>query len=423
MKKVLLGLIYIAFIFTGCLKQTPKPIIVTQQTPVNTQKPSSEVQKLIETYNLQIVDADYIETRNSLDIQFDDRAILVDARPYKDYRRKTIPFSKNLPIVNFKKHFNKFKNISRDKEIIVFCNGFTSIKSAKVAILLTREGFNNVKLYPGGMLEWKKTYYTQVGYSVIRKAVRNNSAFLIDIRPYKEYVISTILGSVSIPYEKLSSFQNKFPADKNIHIIVFSNNGKSLKSHYIARKLLSLGYKNVSVYLGGFSQWEKSNTKKTKRQKKEIKNKKNNKDIVNKKEIEQKIDIIKISPYLGPIKKGKDIGTVDGAWFVENYQNFSKNIIIVDVRREDERKLGFIKGSIHVSFEENDTQDFMSKLPKKGYIIFTSLTGARSAEAYELMKNEKYERLNNIVYLDANIKCKENNCIVNPNKPIKPTIW
>ncbi|WKW45707.1 rhodanese-like domain-containing protein [Myroides sp. JBRI-B21084] len=77
--------------------------------------------------------------------------ILIDIRSTEEYKEGTIPGAMNL---NF--HEEEFKNfimnISKDKEIIVFCQtGFTSNEAIE---RLKAEGFANVTQLEGGYEKW-----------------------------------------------------------------------------------------------------------------------------------------------------------------------------------------------------------------------------------------------------------------------------
>lgn len=406
MKKILFGLmpLILAFTLIGCTSKNLVPAKTTLQVP------SPKVAKLIKQYNLEVVDKDYVCSKLGKGTKSSVKAILIDARPAKKYSARTIPSSINIPDTKFEEYYANFSKTPKDKELIVYCGGWDCAKSPKVAKLLRDKGYTNVKLYQAGEPEWTKKAYAEVGTSIVKVAQQNNSALIIDARGYKKFLAETIPGAIAIPDTQLAKLYGRFPADKNTPIITFCGGYECTKSHKVAKKLLSLGYTNVSVYAGGLPQWQKDGLKTTKCKQ----------DI---KIAKQSSKSTKTSPFLGPIKKGGDEGSVDGEWFLKNYQNLPKNVTIIDVRGTDERKVGFIENSIHVSIEENKPKAFISKLPKTGYMIFHCSAGGRSIEAYELIKNEKFSGLDRAVYLDANIKCKGNQCNIEPNEPLDPIIW
>ena len=58
-------------------------------------------------------------------------------------------------------------------------------------------------------------------------------------------------------------------------------------------------------------------------------------------------------------------------------------------------------------------------IPTSGDIIFFCGTGTRAMEAIDFLKEAKYNRMDSVFYLDANIDCdKSNNCKIKPNSPL-----
>lgn len=406
MRKILLGLVPIialVFMLNGCMSSSPTP----SKTTLGTNTASPKVAKLIKEHNLQVVDKEYVRSRLGKGTKNTAHAILVDSRPAKKFASKTIPSSINIPDTHFDKYIGQLDGVAKDREIIVYCGGWACAKSPKVAVWLQKRGFTNVKLYQAGEPEWSKEVYAEVGTPIVNAAMKKNSALIVDARPYSKFLGATIPGAIAIPDTKMSELEGRFPADKNTQIIVFCGGYECTKSHIVTNRLLELGYKNVAVYAGGFPAWKKAGLRTTGGGAKP----------------KPKAASTKTSPFLGPIKKGEDVGSVDGAWFIANYQNLPKGVTVVDVRGSGERKSGSFKGSKHVSIEENKPADFMAKLPKDGYVILHCSAGGRSIEAYELLKDNKYKMMDKVVYLDANINCKGNSCTIKPNDPLDPTNW
>ena len=371
-------------------------------------KPAPKVQMLIEKFKLEVVDFDYTYKAIGNGTRKGAKALLIDARPAKMYAGKTIPSSINIPDTEFDKYVGQLDNVAKDKEILVFCGGWDCGKSPKVAGMLKKKGFTNVKLYQAGEPEWKVKSYPEIGTSVVKNAMETNGALIIDARPYKMFLGATIPGAISIPDTEMDALMGRFPADKNTKIVTFCGGFECGKSHKVARKLLALGYKDVSVYAGGMPAWKEAGLKTTGGG-------------------ASKVAAAPVAsdkpPFLGPIKKGGDVGSVDAKWFLANYKNMPAGVTIVDVRTTGERQSGFIPGTQHVSFEENKPAEFIAKLPKEGYVIFHCAAGGRSMEALDMVKAQKYEGAMRTVYLDAGVKCAGNDCKITPNDPLDPMPW
>jgi rhodanese-related sulfurtransferase len=369
----------------------------------NLTKPSEKVQSLINKYQLKIVDYDYVKGKIGKGTINTSNIILIDARPNKKFKAGTIPTSINIPDTEYDKYKDQLKDISKDKELIVYCGGWNCGKSPKLANMLKKDGFKNVKLYQAGEPEWNKKDYLEVDIAVVKSAQEKNSALLVDARPYKKYLSETIPGAISIPDTELDKYIGRFPSNKEEKIIVFCGGYKCVKSHVVADKLISLGYKNVSVFAGGEPLWKEKGygtTKSTSSVKKEETNTSN-----------------KFSK--NGAKLGVDEGSIDGEWLYEFIKKgeVPEFIQIVDVTAPDEFKSGHIKGAINIHAEKLSAKELVAKLPKGKTIVFNCTAGGRSIDAWTKINNAKMD-VSEIFYFDANIDCKGNDCKIEVNEPI-----
>ena len=398
MKFKLLGALAVsaALLFTGCA--TNEVVVPTAKKQLTA--PTAKVAKLIKKFNLEIVDYEYIKKAIGNGTRKGAKALLIDARPAKMYVKSTIPSSLNIPDTQFDKFVGQLDTVKRDKEILVYCGGWHCGKSPKVAGMLKKKGFINVKLYQAGEPEWKKKNYVEVGTPVVAVAYKKGSAVLIDARPYKKYLGATIPSSVSIPDTAMDKLAGRFPADKNTPIITYCGGYNCHKSHAVADRLLSLGYKNVKVYAGGLPQWKKDGMATTGSKAKKV----------------LKKDAPKSANMVTGIKLGEDEGTVDGEWFKANLGKLP-NVQIVDVRSPSEFKVGHLKGAINIEAEKLKAKEFYAKLPKGKTIVFNCSAGARSMEAWMKLNDAKLD-VSAIYYFDANLDCKGTTCKIEVNEPL-----
>lgn len=367
-------------------------------------KPSPKVQQLIEKFNLKVVDFNYTKNAVSKGTRKGAKALLIDARPNAKYLKGTIPSALSIPDTEFEKYYSQIKDVSKSKEIIVFCGGWKCGKSPKVANMLHKKGFTNVKLYQAGEPEWSKKYYSEVGTPVIHSAQKKNESFLIDARPFKKYLQSTIPGAISIPDTDMEKLLGKFPADKNIKIITFCGGYDCGKSHKVAKKLLSLGYTNVYVYAGGVPQWKKDGLPTTGSTKKSVV-----------KEAPKKSTFSTMG-----VKLGSDEGTVDGEWLKKLIltKKVPSNVQIVDVTPAEDFGVAHLPGAINIYAEKLSAKELVLKLPENKAVMFTCASGARALEAWQKLKDAKLD-LSNIFYFDANVNCdKIGNCKIEVNEPL-----
>ncbi|MBN2963820.1 rhodanese-like domain-containing protein [Sulfurospirillum sp. T05] len=391
-----------ALLFTGCATTSSTTSPAAAQAVLT--KPSASVQKFIDQYKLEVVDYEYTRSKLGNGMRSGSKAVFIDSRPDRLYNAATIPSSIQIHDTDFKEHVVRIKDVPKDKEIIVFCQGWECAKSPKVAGWLKEMGYTNVKLYQAGYPEWVTKDYAEIGTGTIKAAFDKNGAFMIDARPYKMFLAETIPGAISMNDTEMPQLMGRFPVDKATPIITFCAGWECHKSHAVAQKLVSLGYTDVANYSAGLPAWKKAGLKTTK----------------GSDEAAAGGAVTLSKPFLGPVKKGLDEGSVDGQWFLEVYKNLPADVTVVDARRSDERAAGAILGTVHVSLEENSTEEFLAKLPKKGYIIFHCAAGGRAMEAQMKAKNAG---MTNAVFLDAGIKCAGSDCKITPNDPLDPMDW
>lgn len=396
MKRVLKNSVLISFLlFNG---------FVYSQEVESLNKPTEAVYELIKKYNLEEVDFNYVKSaigngnRNSVS------SILIDARPEIKYQRGTIPSSLNIPDTNFDEYYNILKDIPKDKEFIVYCGGYNCTKSPTVAKLLRDKGHKNVKVYSAGEPEWAKKSYLEIDTSVVKVYQENNSAFIVDARPYVKFLQETIPGAISIPDTELDKLIGRFPINKNEKIVIFCGGFSCEKSHIIANKLISLDYKDVTVYAGGLPAWKESGLGTTA-----------NAKVKKEEKTEKKEQFSK-----NGMKLGVDEGSVDGEWLKKLIleDKVPEFIQIVDVTAPNEFKNGHIKGAINIEAAKLTAEELISKLPKGKTIIFNCTAGGRSIEAWAKLKAKKFD-ISEIYYLDANISCKGNDCKIDVNEPLE----
>ncbi len=368
-------------------------------------EPTSEVKELIQKYKLKEVDFSYVKKAIGVGNRGSVDAVLIDARPTAKYERGTIPSSLNIQDSNFEEDYKQISTLDKNKELIVFCGGYNCTKSPIVANLLKNKGHKNVKVYSAGEPEWSKKSYLEVGTIVAKTYYENNSALLVDARPYTMFLKETIPGSISIPDTSFDKLVGRFPINKSEKILVFCSGFVCEKSHIVASKLYDLDYKNVVVYAGGVPQWKKESLPTTASASKNI----DNKPKKEKKEFSK-----------NGAKLGSDEGTIDGEWLkaliLEN--KVPKNIQIVNVLPAKDFKKGNIKGSINIEAEKLSAKELLAKLPKGKTVVFHCTAGSRSLEAWMKLQKAGVD-MSEILYFDANVMCSENSCKIDVNEPLE----
>jgi len=393
MKLILKSLVVVGLLTTGVLANDPGTLT----------KPSAKVQGMIDKFGLKMVDYNYVKARLGKGTKNTAKVVLVDARPAKKYMGGTIPSSINIPDTDYANFVGQLKDTPKNKEILVYCGGWKCGKSPKVANMLKKDGFTNVKLYQAGEPEWKKLNYREVGLPVIKSVQSKNSGVIIDARPFAKYLQETIPGAIAIPDTKLEELKGRFPVNHSEKIITFCGGFKCAKSHKIAKKLISMGYSDVNVYAAGMPAWKKAGLATTK--------------SASKAKPAAAVEGPKFTK--NGAKLSIDEGGVDGEWFYALYKDgkLPEYIQIVDIRDAVEYKEGHLKGAINIPAEKATAKEIVAKLPKGKTIIFHCSAGGRSVEAWQKVQAGGFD-VSEVLYFDANIDCKGTECKVEVNEPI-----
>lgn len=105
------------------------------------------------------------------------------------------------------------------------------------------------KKLPGGALAVE---FDEMAASYQKKAV-----LVLDARPFDFYQLEHIPGAKSCPSEEADKYIPEVLAgvSKDFRIVVYCEGGACRDSLDLAQKLISQGWTNVSVYLGGMMEW------------------------------------------------------------------------------------------------------------------------------------------------------------------------
>lgn len=366
-------------------------------------KPTPEIAELIKKHKLEQVGFDYVKKQIGIGHRGSTESILIDARPALKYERGTIPSSLNITDTDFENGYKQILDLPKDKELIVYCAGYTCEKSPIVAQMLKNKGHKNVKVYSAGEPEWAQKSYLEIGTSVVKSYQENNSALLVDARPQVKFFQETIPGSISIPDTNLDKLIGRFPINKDEKIVTFCAGFACEKSNIIAHKLESLGYKNVSVYAGGLPAWKEAGMATT----------------ASSKKVEDKPKEAKKEFSANGAKLGSDEGTIDGEWLKAQIEEgkVPEYIQIVNVLSSKDFQKAHIKGSINIEAEKLSAKDLFEKLPKGKTVVFHCSAGSRSLEAWAKLKKEKFD-ISEIFYFDANVVCQGEKCKIDVNEPL-----
>lgn len=232
-------------------------------------------------------------------------------------------------------------------------------------------GYTNVKVYHEGIPAWSKKNYTVISaHSLHDSYVKADIPhILLDVRPAKKAKKGYIPGAVSFPVRAVDKLISKLPpADMKPPVIVYDQDGGK-DSKDVAHKLVNAGYKRTIVVTGGYNLWYKSNYP------------------------TRHGDLATNIVYTPKPRPGEI--AIDE--FKEIAANTPPDVLILDVRNQDEANAGMIKGAKLVPDEEILAR--LSEIPKDKMIVTHCSTGVRAEMAYHKLKEKGY----NVKFLNADI--------------------
>lgn len=391
-------------VLTGCTTvptvAVPPPVASVDQ-PLDlsdyfvTKEPAEENVVPIEP-DLSYVDTDYLmrlmkikgdisQTRTAYEQYPDDWTfVLIDSRPPARYNEAHINGAINIPDAQFEDNIHLLPE-DKNKMLIFYCGGWHCPLSPSSAKKAQELGYTNVHVYQEGTEAWEErlNYYVTTPSYVAdlitadkKNDVNSKPLLLIDARPYSAYFGSHIPGSMAMDDTIfIEKYLDSMPQDKTTEIITYCGGFFCGKSHKIAHFLVNRGYENVKVLAGGLPAWKSAGL-----------------------------------PLFGAeaggvafdITGGKPDRKITGAIFTE--QVTAGLVTVIDVRNDQERASGAIKGSIHIPDSQihADPKAIASKLPadKNTVLLIHCASGARASGVVEKIAELGYP---NTFYLDGRI--------------------
>jgi len=235
-------------------------------------------------------------------------------------------------------------------------------------------GYTNIKVFHDGLPAWKKA--KQPLHSV-SKSLKNmmdteTPVVLIDVRDADSAKAAHIKGAISIPGDALAAAKDRFPAIKKAPIVLYGADTEAAQQYFSTVR--DWGYMNTSVLIGGFNGWQKADLP--------VASGDTPTEIV----------------YVPKPKAG----AVDIAAFSDAASNKLTDVVVLDVRTDDETEAGKIAGAITIPAEE--VIERLDEIPKDKQVFIHCSTGIRAEMAYLTLTEKGYQAK----FLDANITVADN---------------
>lgn len=319
----------------------------------------------------KIVEADFVISKVTVPMAED--VMIIDARPYKvKYVKSHIPGAVSIPFSEFDKKIDLLPE-NKNALLIYYCGGLKcklSHKSAKKAKAL---GYTNVTVFAKGFPQWmkQKGAYSSITAEQVARQIAANDTLIVDARPQKpKYDKGHIPTAISIPFAQFDKFKNKLPRELSTPIIFYCGGLKCRLSHKAAAKAIVMGYQNVSVFAKGYPEWKKQ---------------------------------FGGENAAVAVKAGELEGSIDLDRFKEILANNPESVMLIDARDPDEFIKSHFKTAVNIPVE--DLEPKIKDLPADKPIVFVCSTGARSGEAYYMVKDVRSAL--DVYYVEATIDYKK----------------
>jgi len=323
----------------------------------------------------KIVDYDFMKSHAMIPIR--DDVVVIDSRPAKRrFAGGHIPGAINIPNSSFDKMTDQLP-VDKNKMLIFYCGGEQCMLSHKSAFKADALGYTNIQVYAAGYPDWiKNKRFASYNAAHVQKLIAGKKATVIDARPLKrKYAKGHVPGALSIPNTQFAKMTDMLPTDKSSPLIFYCGGMKCPLSLKSAIKAKGLGYSNVGLFQGGYPEWKKAFGK----------------GAMGMKPFE--------TAQAGGFVVGSEGDTITLASFKKIQENKPNSIYIYDVRDAEEFVKGSMKGAVNLPVE--DIEDKINTLPSDKPIVFVCSTGARSGEAYDIVKMANEDA--KVFFLDATI--------------------
>lgn len=220
-----------------------------------------------------------ISTEELQTILSNQSAIVLDARPSREYAMSHIPGAVNvapMPGMPASMYVSDVAEIGRllrgntSAPVVLYCNGPHCGKTKRLAAELLDAGYSDVRRYQLGIPMWRAAGgVCQVELEGIRHIVANDgTAVVIDAREPADFQHGTLRGARNIPRSlvlegkdvgevKRAKDDGRLPMeDHNTRILVVGADGSAAR--YVAEALTREAFHNVSYFAGPFATVHKS---------------------------------------------------------------------------------------------------------------------------------------------------------------------
>ena len=336
-----------------------------------------------------IVDAAFVSQYAKIPIR--DDALIVDSRPSRKYDKGHIVPSTNISNSQFEKLTHLLPE-DKSTQLIFYCGGLKCPLSHKSAAKAEALGYTNIGVYAAGYPDWVKQGHTPgVSATYVKKLIdKKADAVIVDARPARKFEKAHVPTAINISNREFDDKLDLLPKDKATELIYYCGGYKCPLSTKSAAKAVEKGYTNVKLFQSGYPAWKKAYGE------------------------EAAAKSAAASSGVPAVETGEEAGIITIDSFNKLITENTDSFYWYDVRDPEEVEADGTYGKA-VVMAVDDLEDKIGELPTDKPIVFFCSTGARSGEAYDIVKMKRDDLA--VYFLDANVKFHKDGSIPTASPP------
>ena len=313
-----------------------------------------------------------------------DDVMIVDSSPTaRMYDVGHVPTAVSIPDRKFDDMAGMLPQ-DKSMQLIFYCGGLKCALSHNSAFKAEKLGYSNIKVYAAGYPDWiKNGNLGSVSAAHVKKLIdKKANVVIIDARPAaRKYDAGHVPTAINIPTRKFDELAHMLPQDKSTQLIFYCGGLKCPLSPKGAAKAIELGYTDVMLFQAGYPAWVEAYGAGPTASK-------------------AMPAATMVMPAKAMIETGDEPDTITIASFQKLIAEAPDSVHLIDVRDPGEFQAGSFPTAINMTVDE--VEEKVAELPSDKPIIFVCATGARSGEAYDIVKPEREDL--EVYFLNATVE-------------------
>lgn len=314
----------------------------------------------------EVVDTAYVAQQAIIPPK--DDVMIIDSRPSRKYDKGHIVPSVNIPDTQFEKLTDLLPE-DKSTQLIFYCGGVKCPLSHKSAFSAEALGYTNIKVYAEGYPDWiAKGNLPGISAKHLKKLIdKGEKMTLVDARPARKFKKGAVPTAINISWTQFDKMTDKLPADKGELLVFYCGGYKCVLSTKSATRAAEMGYTNVALFQAGYPAWKEA-----------------------------------YGHSSGSLQTEEE-GMLTIASFNRLLKEDPDSVHLIDVRDQSEVDTDGTFATARV-LPVDQVEDEIESLPTDKPIVFFCSTGARSGEAYDMVRMVRDDL--KLYFLEASVEFK-----------------